>query len=67
MNVDKKPLAINEHEAASILCKSVQPLRNERYLRKGCPWVKMGRSVRYLVSDIENYLSQNRIDPQDQA
>ena len=55
--------AINEHEAASILRKSVQSLRNERFLKKGCPYIKLGRSVRYLAKDVEEYLLRNRIDP----
>ena len=55
--------AVREKTAAEILGKSVQTLRNERHLRRGCPWIKMGRSVRYLLSDLEDYLKSNRIDP----
>ncbi len=51
-------------EAAKILCKSVQTLRNERFLRKGCVFVKMGRSVRYLKSDLYDYLQSHRIVPE---
>jgi hypothetical protein len=64
MNPNIIPQAVNEHEAAQIFRKSVQTLRNERFLKKGCPYVKLGRSVRYLISDINNYLVQNRIDPE---
>jgi hypothetical protein len=63
MNPDVIPQAINEHEAAQILGKSVQTLRNERFLKKGCPYVKLGRSVRYLIGDLDKYLIQNRIEP----
>lgn len=56
-------LAVNEYVAAEMLCVGVQSLRNYRCLRKGPPYVKMGRSVRYLVSDLEAYLTVNRIDP----
>jgi hypothetical protein len=55
--------AVKEHEAARILQKSVQSLRNERHLGRGCAYCKIGRNVRYLLSDIENYLMQNRIEP----
>ncbi len=53
--------AVNEHEAAAILSKSVQTLRNERFLRKGVPYLKMGRSCRYLLSDLNDYLQKHRI------
>jgi len=55
---------LNEHEAAKAVGKSVQTLRNDRHLRRGCPYVKLGRSVRYLLSDIQNYLQKHRIDPE---
>jgi len=64
MNSNKMIQAVNEHKASRMLSKSVQSLRNERFLKKGCPYVKLGRSVRYLVSDLINYLDQNRIDPE---
>ena len=54
----------NEHEAAALLKSSVQTLRNNRFLRKGCPYIKIGRSVRYLLSDIQDYLERNRINPE---
>lgn len=57
--------AITELEAAELLCKSVQTLRNDRHLGRGCPYLKMGRSVRYLVSDIKDYRIANRIVPED--
>lgn len=62
-NTNSRIQAIDERQAASILCRSVQTLRNERFLGKGCPYVKLGRSVRYLIRDIEGYLQRNRIDP----
>ena len=59
--------AVDEHEAAKLLAKSVQTLRNDRFLKKGCPYLKLGRSVRSLISDLNNYLIQNRIDPEKAA
>lgn len=64
MDSNITPQAVDEHRAAAILHKSVQTLRNDRHLRKGVPYVKMGRSVRYLISDIEAYLQKHRIDPE---
>lgn len=55
---------VDECVAAEMLGKAVQSLRNERFLRKGCPYIKLGRSVRYLQSDIQAYISKNRVDPE---
>jgi len=55
---------VNEIDAAKILCLAVQTLRNDRHLRKGPPYLKLGRSVRYKVTDLIEYLNRNRIDPE---
>ena len=59
-----QPLAVNEHEAAALLGRSVQSLRNWRHLRRGPAYTKQGRSVSYLVADLHSYLQACRIDPQ---
>jgi len=64
MNLEQIPKVVDEYEAARILCKSVQTLRNERHLRKGSPYIKLGRSVRYRVGDLLEYLERHRIDPE---
>jgi len=64
MNPELVPRVVKEHDAAIILCKSVQTLRNERHLRKGSPYIKLGRSVRYRVNDLLDYLEKHRIDPE---
>jgi hypothetical protein len=55
---------VDEKEAARLTCRAVQSLRNDRHLCRGIPYCKLGRSVRYLLSDIHDYLSKNRIDPE---
>jgi hypothetical protein len=64
MNTAQLPQAVNEYVAAKVLDKSVQTLRNERHLRRGCPYLKLGRSVRYRVDDLLNYMEKHRIDPE---
>ena len=54
--LNEKIEAINEFEAAKMMGKSIQTLRNERHLCRGCPYIKLGRSVRYLVSDVHEYV-----------
>jgi hypothetical protein len=64
MTLESIPQVIDEYAAAKILSKSVQSLRNERYLRKGAPYIKIGRSVRYVVTDLVDFLNRHRIDPE---
>ena len=54
---------VDEKQAAAIMGRSIQTLRNDRHLRRGVPYCKLGRSVRYLLSDIHAYLLERRIDP----
>jgi hypothetical protein len=39
----------------------IRTLRNDRYLKKGIPYIKKNRSVFYRLSDVEEYLERNRI------
>jgi hypothetical protein len=64
MNIDTVSKAVNEYVAAEILGQSVQTLRNHRCSRKGPAYLKLGRSVRYKVSDLLDYLERHRIDPE---
>jgi predicted DNA-binding transcriptional regulator AlpA len=52
-----------EKETARILGVSVQTLRNWRHLRKGPPYVKLGRAVRYQNRDVVEYVEKHRIVP----
>lgn len=55
---------VNENVVAKILGVSVQTLRNNRHNRKGIPYVKLGRSVRYFLKDVHDYALQRRIAPE---
>ncbi len=55
--------AIDERETARRTGRAVQSLRNDRHMSRGIPYCKLGRSVRYLITDIEDYLLKNRINP----
>lgn len=46
---------LTEHDLATRHQRSVKTLRNERLQGKGVPYVKIGRSVRYRLSDIESF------------
>ena len=58
---------VTETKAAEILGLAVQTLRNRRHMRAGCPYIRMGRSIRYGVNDLLDYLDRHRIDPENAA
>jgi hypothetical protein len=59
--------SVGEHIAKDVLgVGSVQTLRNWRHLRKGPPYVKLGRRVVYRMEDLLDYLERHRIDPEGQ-
>jgi len=58
---------VNEFQAAEILGRAVQTLRNDRHLRQGAPYIKNFRSIRYRVGDLWDYLERRRIDPETAA
>jgi len=47
---------LDEHDLARITKRSVASVRRDRLLEKGCPYVKIGSSVRYRRSDLESWL-----------
>lgn len=55
---------INDRKAAEILDAAAQTLRNWRFQRRGPAYVKLGRSVRYALSDLMAYMETRRIDPE---
>jgi predicted DNA-binding transcriptional regulator AlpA len=52
---------LRQDEVATILRTSPQTLANHRSLGVGIPYIRLGRSVRYLKSDVEDYIMRNRI------
>jgi len=53
---------LNEKEVAQITGRAVSTLRNERFLRVGLPYLKIGgRSIRYRSEDVFAYMEGRRI------
>lgn len=52
--------AMNEIAAAKLLGLSVATLRAWRHRQRGPRFVKFGRSVRYLVPDLEAFIEGSR-------
>jgi hypothetical protein len=60
-------MVVDEKQASKILNVAVQTLRNWRHMRRGPAYIKFGRAVRYPLSDLEQYIQSNRIDPEGRA
>ena len=57
---------VDDREAAKILgFRNVQTLRNWRFQGRGPSYSKMGRSVRYKVSDLVSFAESRKIEPRD--
>jgi len=52
--------AMNETAAAELLGLSVATLRAWRHRKQGPAFVKFGRSVRYLSSDLQAFIQRSR-------
>jgi hypothetical protein len=50
---------LTELEAAQLRRQSVRTLQAERLRGDGCPFVKLGRSVRYRRSDVARFIESN--------
>lgn len=54
---------ITEQEVAAITGRKVQTLRNDRHMRRGFPYRKFGKSVRYFLPEIQAIMESHRIEP----
>lgn len=57
--------ALTSEEAAEVLGVSPETLPSWRSRGKGPRYVRLGRAVRYLESDLAEYLQRNAIDPEE--
>lgn len=55
---------LNENEVAEVYGMKVRTLQQWRHLKRGPRYVKVGRSVRYAVSDVENFLNNGEVLPE---
>jgi hypothetical protein len=52
---------VNEHAAAKILGFSASYLRQARMRNTGPAFVRVGRSIRYRVDDLRDFLEAHRV------
>ena len=52
---------LKEAEVAAMVGLSVKTLRNARSNRRGIPFCKLGRSVRYSLDDVIHFVEANKV------
>ena len=64
-----KPLSpsLTERAAADYTGLSVRTMQKRRFERQDPPYLKIGRSVRYKLEDLDAFLAAHRVDPQSGA
>jgi predicted DNA-binding transcriptional regulator AlpA len=55
--------AVAEREAAPYLGMTPSWLRKGRRDGTGPPYIRIGRTVRYIIRDLDSYREQHRVEP----
>jgi len=59
----EEKIYLNESEVSQLTGIAKQTLRNWRSLRRGMKYCKCGKCVRYLRSDVIEFMERNKIEP----
>lgn len=60
---EEEPKWLTERELSKMLSISLSKLRQDRLRHRGLPYYKLGKAVRYNLSDVEIYMAARRIEP----
>jgi hypothetical protein len=55
------PEVLTPKQLADFIGVSERSLAQDRYLKKGLPYIKLDQKVRYMRADVEAYLEANRV------
>ena len=61
------PKYLTEVEVSKIIGIALSTLRNHRFLGKGIQYSKLGRSVRYSLADVLEYVESRKVKLTEQA
>jgi hypothetical protein len=56
---------VNERVVSKITGLALQTLRNHRFQKRGIPYSRIGRSIRYSMEDIINFMERRKIQTED--
>ena len=55
---------VDEKIVSEITGRALPTLRNDRFNRRGIPYCKVGRSVRYSLEDVVDFMESRKIVPE---
>ena len=55
------PALATPAQVAAVMQTTVDALAQDRYRRRGLPWIKVSGRVRYARADVVEYLAANRM------
>jgi len=61
MSTTRPVQLLDEVEVSRRTGRALSTLRNDRHVRRGLPYVRLGRSIRYIEEDVESYILERRI------
>lgn len=56
---------LTEKQVNKITMIPLQTLRNNRFERKGMPYIKIGRSIRYELLDVVDFMQSRKINTEE--
>jgi hypothetical protein len=62
--MSNQPKYLNEKKVAEITGRALSTLRNERSKGVGISYVKIGRSIRYNITDVIEFMESQKIHTQ---
>lgn len=61
---DPRHTLLCEKEAATLLGLEVRTMQQRRYRKQKPPYVRIGRNIKYRLSDILNMVAEGEVEPQ---
>lgn len=55
------PKYLTEKQVSEITSRALSTLKNDRFLNRGIPYIKAGRSVRYNLEDVLDYMESRKV------
>jgi len=64
---EQSPRYLSEKEVGKLTGFSLSKLQQDRFSRRGCPYLKIGRIVRYKLEDVVEFMDKHRVGSERQA
>ena len=66
-NMENQVRFLTEKQVNQMTNRSLSTLRNERHLNRGIKYCKIGRSVRYELSDVLEFMRSRKIQTEERV